>query len=355
MKTRTGLPFADFIKALTDAVLSNKTISAEDARRILAVEHTSDLFMLLAHANVVRDYFHGPRVQLCAIVNARSGRCPEDCAFCAQSARHAARITVYPLLSKKKMTSAALRAKRMGAERFSIVTSGRGAGARKSFATICEAVRNISHIDGMRPCASLGMLARSQFRDLQASGLRRYHHNLEAGETFFGSICTTHRFADRIQTVRMAREAGLEVCVGGIIGLGESLQQRVELAAMLRELDVDSIPLNFLNPIPGTPLGTRPLLRPTEVLATIAMFRFVLPAKEIRICGGREINLKTLQPLMYMAGANGTMIGNYLTTSGRNRTIDIQEIADLGLTCGMLTGHPGDAVLLMDTDRGAEA
>jgi biotin synthase len=133
----------------------------------------------------------------------------------------------------------------------------------------------------------------------------------------------------------MAKEAGLEVCAGGIIGLGESLQQRVELAGSLRALDVDSIPLNFLNPIPATPLGARPLLRPTEVLATIAMFRFMLPAKEIRICGGREINLRTLQPLMYIAGANGTMIGSYLTTRGRNSAIDIQEIADLGLTSGM--------------------
>jgi len=334
MKRQTRTSFDSFIKRLTDKALGQKKICAEDACRLLAIDGLSDLALVLAHASRVREHFHGKRIQLCAIVNAKSGACSEDCAFCAQSVRHAAGISAYPLLSRKRLTVAARRAQAMGAQRFSIVTSGRGVTARRAFAAICAATQDLSTIDGLQPCASLGILAQSQLEELRAAGLKRYHHNLESAETFFGRICTTHSYADRIQTVRRAQEAGLEVCAGGIIGLGEARRQRVELAVALRDLDVESIPLNFLNPIAGTRLRGRPLLKPLDVLATIAMFRFVLPAKEIRICGGREANLRSLQPLMYLAGANGTMMGNYLTTSGRDSAADIQEIADLGLCRG---------------------
>lgn len=178
-------------------------------------------------------------------------------------------------------------------------------------------------------------------RRLREAGLRRYHHNLETAESRFPLVCSSHTYQERLDTIRAAKQAGLEVCAGGILGLGESPRQRVELALALRELDVDSVPLNFLNPVRGTPVEQYPLMEPLEMLATIALFRFVLPGKDIRVCGGRESGLRTLQPLMYLAGANGTMTGNYLTTSGRNPEIDRREIEDLALAVLSPDGLPG--------------
>jgi biotin synthase len=197
---------------------------------------------------------------------------------------------------------------------------------------ILGSIREITCKTELRPCASLGVLSKDQLSCLREAGLKRYHHNLETAESYFPTICSTHTFQERVQTIRSAQKEGFEICAGGIFGLGETPEQRIELAFTLRDLDVDSIPLNFLNPVPGTPAEHCSPLPPLDILKIISLFRFVLPEKDIRVCGGREVCLRTLQPLLYLAGANGTMVGNYLTTGGRNPEIDLQEMHDLGFT-----------------------
>jgi biotin synthase len=321
-----------FLQRLTDNALAGKPAAAQDALRILGIDAQPDIVMLLSCANRVRQHFHGDAIDLCAIINARSGRCAEDCAFCAQSAHFATATAQYPLMSADEICSAAAACLGSHAHRFSIVTSGRGMQADQDFKRIRDVVERLAAMPGMLPCASLGILTAEQLAALRQAGLKRYHHNLETAGSFYGSICTTHPFQRRVETVLLAQQAGLEVCCGGILGLGETPQQRVELAVTLRDLKVDAVPLNFLNPIPGTPLGRMPLVPALDALKAIAMVRFVLPATELRVCGGREVSMRTLQPLMYLAGANGAMVGNYLTTAGRDPRADIQEIIDLGLT-----------------------
>jgi biotin synthase len=321
-----------FLQNLTDKIIAGRTATRSDAQKINSLQGQGDLLMLMAQANKIRNYFRGPRIQLCAIVNAKSGRCSENCIFCAQSAHYKTEIESYPLLNRDKILVSAKTAQQNGASHFSIVTSGKGVVGASELKKICSSIHAISQNLGVIPCASLGILSRDQLLLLCEAGLKRYHHNLETAPSHYSTICTTHPFAERLQTVRMAQKAGLEICAGGIFGLGETSVQRAELAFTLRDLEVDSVPLNFLHPIPGTPAENFPLLAPLEILKTIALFRFIMPRKEIRICGGRETGLRTLQPFMYVAGADGTMIGNYLTTSGRNPAIDVQELYDLGLT-----------------------
>ncbi len=321
----------NFIKNLTDKVLSGSSIQADEAEHILSLKKQTDIILLLAHANLIRESFHGSRINLCAIVNAQSGKCSEDCRFCVQSAHYNTDIVSHSLLKKNDILKAAQTAGKKGIHRFSIVTSGKGVKEKKDFDRICTAVKDICGFDSLLPCASLGILTKQQFRQIYAAGLRRYHHNLESAESFFSQVCTTHSFEERVKTIRLAKEEGFEVCSGGIFGLGETPQQRIELAFTLKELDIDSVALNFLHPIPGTPFENNNLLPPLEILKAVAVFRFICPDKELRICGGREVCLKTLQPLMYAAGADGIMVGNYLTTAGRNVHVDLREITDMGL------------------------
>ncbi len=320
-----------FLQELTDRVLGGNAVSLEEAEKIAGLSSQVDIVSLMSFANMVRNQFHGGHINRCAIVNARSGTCSEDCRFCAQSAAFATGVETYPLLAQDEMVRAADEAAEQDVHRFSIVTSGRGAGGKKAFEEMCAAIAEIARKGKVLPCASLGILNGEEMGLLREAGLKRYHHNLETAGSFFPEVCTTHSFEDRTATIRAAHDQGLEVCAGGILGLGESVQQRIEMAFQLRELEVVSVPLNFLSPIKGTPLEHMPGMGPLEILKYIALYRFVLPGREIRICGGRERNLKTLQPLMYIAGANGVMVGNYLTTSGRSIDIDIEEIHDLGL------------------------
>ena len=210
------------------------------------------------------------------------------------------------------------------------MTSGKGITSAKELEALCASIEEIAQNSDLIPCASLGVLDREHMDCLREAGLRRYHHNLETAESHFPKICSTHSFNERVRTIIAAQKAGFETCSGGILGLGETPEQRIELAFALKDMDVDSIPLNFLNPVTGTPAEKYPSLHPLEILKIIALFRFILPKKDIRVCGGRETGLRTLQPFMYVAGANGTMVGNYLTTSGRNPDVDLQEIKDLG-------------------------
>jgi len=322
----------EFLDELSNRILNGAIISWDEAQHILSLGLQEEIVMLLAHATMLRNHFKGRGIDLCAVVNAKSGRCSEDCIFCAQSVYYKTDIQTYPLLDTSDIVKMAKMAKDNGANRFGIVTSGKGITSEKELEKICESIREISKASVLMPCASLGVLSYEQCVCLRDAGLKRYHHNLETASSYFPQICSTHSFDERIRTVKMVKKEGFEVCSGGIFGLGETIDQRIELAFTLRELDVDSVPLNFLNPIAGTPAEKNPLLPPLEILKVIALFRFILPDKDIRVCGGREIGLRTLQPLMYLAGANGTMVGNYLTTSGRDPKIDLQEIMDLGFT-----------------------
>ncbi len=291
----------------------------------------TDLWDLLAAANRVRERFRGSSLDLCSIVNAKSGACGEDCSFCAQSARHGRNAAVYPLIPVDDMERAAGNAKRNGAKRFCIVTSGRGIENRNDLENIAEGIRRVKGA-GLSPCATLGTLTRDQLAFLRDAGLHRYHHNIETSREFFPRICTTHTFDERVEVLGHARSLGLSACSGGILGMGESMDDRVSMAFALRGLDVDSVPINFLMPIPGTPLEHMRGITPLEALHSLALFRMVLPDKQIRVCGGRAACLGRLHPLIFLAGADGFLIGNYLTTTGSDPADDLAMVKDLGLT-----------------------
>ncbi len=291
-------------------------------------------FDLLVQAGKLREERFGKTVSICAIINAKSGGCPENCAFCAQSHAADTKVTTYPLQDESTILENARQAKQHGAKSFSIVTSGTTIKTERELETIASCVRGIAEM-GLSPCASIGLLNRDQLSHLKDAGLLRVHHNLETARSYFSQICTTHEYDDDIETIRQAKDLGLMVCSGGILGMGESLDQRVELAETLAELKVESIALNFLNPIPGTKVHQRlegkSDLTPLACLKAIAVFRLLNPTADVTICGGREVNLRDLQALVFMAGANRLMSGNYLTTQGRNFEMDRRMIADLGL------------------------
>jgi biotin synthase len=318
-----------FIEQCIQEALNNGGLAASSAQNLLGLDDNL-IPLLFQGACRILDHYNGKGIKLCAIVNAKSGRCPEDCSFCAQSAHYNTQIEAYPLMEPRQILHKAREAEAMGARRFSIVTSGKAI-TEKELEKVVQAIHLLKEKTGLNLCASVGMMAQRTARQLKEAGLSRYHHNLETAPSFFPFICTTHRYEDDLNTLRSAQEAGLEICSGGIFGLGESAQQRLELAFTLREMAVDSVALNFLNPIPGTPLARSNGLTPLEIIKSVALFRFILPDKDIRICGGREVGLRDLHPLIFWAGANGIMIGNYLTTQGRNHRADLQMIQDLKL------------------------
>ncbi len=291
----------------------------------------SDMWPLLAEANRVRERYFGRQVSFCVITNAKSGLCSEDCAFCSQAAGAKGEIPRYPLPPQEELVAAAAQAARAGASRFSLVTSGRGLSSRREQEALLRTVAAIVDQVPIQVCASLGIVDRGFLKELQAAGVRRFHHNLEAAASFFPQICTTHTYAERVATIHAARDAGLAVCAGGILGLGETVAQRWELAQALKELAVDAIPLNFLHPLPGTGLAGRPLLSALEALQIIVAFRLLFPDRPLIICGGRQVTLRSLGPLIFAAGANCLMTGDYLTTKGRLPEEDRQMLADLGL------------------------
>lgn len=304
-------------------------ISYEEACRLAALPE-GDTIDLIMCAGKIRRRYKGNRVFACSITNAKSGLCTEDCAFCAQSAHHETGIETHPLVGVGELVADARRLCEGGATEYSMVTSGYALTDRE-METIVRAAVMIRQETPLAICSSLGVLTERRARQLRESGVTSYHHNLETAKSFFDQICTTHDYEEDVQTARIAKAAGLRVCCGGILGLGETWEQRVELAVTLRELDVDSIPINFLNPIPGTRMAERPLLSPMEALKCIALFRFLNPRKDITICGGREVTLRDMQSWIFAAGANGLLVGNYLTTQGRDIRADIAMIKDLGL------------------------
>ena len=319
----------NLIDTMKDKALKRKGILPSEALELF-IEGCAAPWRVFAAASEIREQFKGKEIILCSITNAKSGKCSEDCSFCAQSSHHATRVSSYPLKGAEQMIAEAAQAQKDGAEFFSIVTSGKRVKAKKEWVEIYKAISGMRRI-GISPCASLGMIDAEKARALKAAGLFRYHHNLETARSFFKNICTTHDYEEDVETIRAAKAAGLSVCSGALFGMGEGMTHRIELAAALRDLDVDSIPVNLLHPIKGTPLSHLPPLPPMEILMTIAVLRFMLPDKDIKLCGGKEKNLRQLLPLGIIAGANSLMTGNYLTTTGRGSRLDHEMIADLGL------------------------
>lgn len=301
-------------------------LDPDEVQEILCFSQ-AQFFELLFAGREVCAAMAGGSIRTCLVCNAKSGQCSQDCAFCAQSMHHAAQVPIYPLLSAEQMFQQAVRAQEAGATHFSLVTSGKQVN-RKELDVLLEAVDTISQKTDLAVCASLGLLSQPMAQELAQSGVVRFHHNLETAESYFPQVCSTHAYDEDIWTVEAAQQAGMQVCCGGIIGLGESWEQRLELAFALRRLKVDSIPLNFLNPIPGTRLADRPFVRPLDALKCIALFRLVNPCTDIIICGGREVTLKDFQSWIFLAGANGLMLGNYLTTKGRSAAADLEMIQE---------------------------
>jgi biotin synthase len=306
-------------------------ITAEEARRLIRATGPA-LEALLDRAAAVRAAVHGSEVSLCGITNAKSGLCPEDCGFCSQSARHKdAEAPVYGLLSPREIADQARAAEAAGAREFSIVCSGTRVSRESELAAIEEAVRLIKEETTLEPCASLGLMRRPELERLRRAGLQHYHHNLETAPSHFDAVCTTHTFQEQIDTIRTAKELGYKLCTGGILGMGETPEQRVELAEVIRELDVDCVPVNFLNPRPGTPMAHLKAISADECLAAIAVFRLMMPTAHIFVMGGREVNLGDRQDSIFRAGADGTMVGNYLTSAGKTPDEVIAMITGQGM------------------------
>lgn len=310
--------------------LSGIGISSDEARQVINLPLTA-IYEIMAVTEKVTRHHKGTTVNICSIVNAKSGLCKEDCSFCSQSIKYSTGVSAYPMASPDTILNAAKEAAATGTREFSIVTSGTRIEKESDVASLVETLSAMKEQVAMERCASLGIISREILSRLKEAGLESYHHNLETSRTFFPKICTTHPYEDDVEAVRTAKSMGLHVCCGGVFGLGETWDDRLELIETLRELDVDSVPINFLNPRPGTPLESATNLTPVICLKIISIARLMLPCKDIVICGGRNVNLRDLQPLIFAAGANGMMTGNYLTTPGRAVADDMQMLADLGL------------------------
>lgn len=312
---------------LADDALAGKCLSREQS---LAVLRAPDEVLLeqLNAAYRVRRHYWGNRVRLHYLLNAQSGLCPEDCHYCSQSKISTAEIEKYPLLAKEKILDAAQRAAELKAGTFCLVISGRQPSA-STFDRVLDAVETVKANYNLKICACLGLLSEEQTCRLAEAGVDRVNHNLNTAQEYHAEICSTHTFSDRVTTVKNVKAAGITTCSGGIIGMGESDDDIIDLALSLRQLEVTSVPVNFLIPIPGTPFEGLRELNPRRCLRVLCLFRFLLPSQEIRIAGGREVHLRSLQPLG-LYPANSIFIGDYLTTPGQAAHSDWEMIRDAG-------------------------
>jgi biotin synthase len=283
---------------------------------------------LMAEALAVKLAGRGDKFSLCSIINAKSGKCSEDCRFCTQSAHYRTDTPVFPLLSTKEIVTYARQAKENGASHFSLVTSGQGLHGPE-LDRLIETITVLCKTVNIKLCASLGILNQDELSRLKKAGLSRFHHNLETSAEFFPRIVTTHTFAERTATLKAAKKAGLETCSGGIIGLGESEDDRISLAESLRRCQVDSAVINILIPLPGTPMADIPPLAINDILRTIALFRLILPDTPLRLAAGRESALADFLSSAFLAGADAMMIGGYLTRRGRSVAEDLQFVSDM--------------------------
>jgi len=316
------------IQKIGDKVLEGGSVSMKEILPLLEAKGP-DVMDLVAVANRVRGEFNGNEIDLCSLLNAKSGKCSEDCAFCAQSAHYQTDAPTYPLMNADQMVKEAQEAQKRRTGRFCLISSGRQLND-KEFEVILSGLNRIRKETTLDLDCSLGTLSEERAEALKRVGVTRYNHNLETAESHFSKICTTHSFQDRVQTIEVLKDQGFSICCGGIIGLGESPQQRLELAFSVKQLGIECIPFNILNPRPGTPLEHSESIPPIEIIKTISLFRLVLPKGTIKIAGGREANLRDLQSLALLAGANGLIVGNYLTTPGRNAEDDLTMVKDVG-------------------------
>jgi biotin synthase len=310
-----------------EKALRGERLTMEEGLAVLEADDDELLPMMHAAFQVRKTHF-GKKVKLNLIINAKSGLCPEDCGYCSQSILSKAPISKYPLLEKDVLVDGARKAMELKAGTYCIVASGRGPTGRE-LDQVVEAVKEIKSTMPMKICACLGILSEEQAVRLKEAGVDRYNHNLNTSAGNFANITTTHTYDDRVNTVEKVKASGMSPCSGCIVGMGETNAEIVEIAYALRELDADSIPVNFLNSIPGTPLENNRELNPRKCLKVLALFRFLCPTKEIRVSGGREVNLRSLQPLGLYA-ANSVFVGDYLTTEGQEATADHRMIEDLG-------------------------
>ena len=332
-------PLKQWLTRLAERIIAGERLNRDQAIALTEIQGQENILLLCAAADQVRRACCGDTVDLCSIVNIKSGNCSENCSFCAQSAHHPGQDSpIYGLKPRSEILAQAKAAAAAGARRFCLVSQGRGPkySSPKSpeFQQILETVRQIIAETSIKPCCALGEVTPEQAQALKEAGVTRYNHNLESSENFFPQVATTHTWRDRLQTIKHLKAAGIQACTGGILGLGETWSDRVDLALTLRELEVESVPLNLLIARPGTPFGERPKLDPYEVLKAIAIFRLILPQQILRYAGGREIVMGELQALGLQAGINAMLVGHYLTTMGQPPEQDHAMLAALGLQGG---------------------
>ena len=314
-------------KNLIRRSLNGEGITREEGRALLALPDGNVLAALQAAFEVRQAHF-GKRVKVCVLQNARSGLCQEDCHYCSQSSLSNAAIDKYPLMAKEQLIDGARRAAQAGAKRYCMVTSGRGP-TDEEIEHFCDVTRAVKQEMPLEICVCVGLLTEAQARTLKDAGVGWVNHNLNSSERFYPAICSTHTYQDRLETVRNARRAGLMTCSGGIIGMGETDEDILDLAFACREQRMDSIPINFLHPIKGTPMGAFAFLTPMKCLKVLCLFRFLNPASELRAAGGREVNLRSLQALAFYP-ANSIFVEGYLTTPGQQAQEARRMIEDMG-------------------------
>lgn len=320
------------IAALGRRVLEGGDISRDEGLWLFELTTAADIYDVLSWANRIREHFKGNKIHLCSIVNVKAGGCSENCRFCAQSASYQTDSPRYGFIEREPVLAAGQEAKANGVTALGLVAAWRGLEEGPVLDNICDRLEELKQSGNARPDASLGIIKNQKVAErLKAAGLECYNHNLESSERFFPQVCTTHTYDERVQTIRHLKNAGIKICSGGILGMGESFEDRRDLAFSLKELGAHIVPINILNPIPGTPFGDKEPLQPLEILKSIACFRFILPRQEIMIAGGRAVNLRDLQSMIFMAGASALMVGNYLTTLNQPVEKDLQMLRDLGL------------------------
>ncbi|HTV62035.1 MAG TPA: biotin synthase BioB [Verrucomicrobiae bacterium] len=320
------------ISGLGERVLAGGQLSREEALYLFHLESSADIHDLLSWANRIREHFKGNKIHLCSIVNAKAGACSENCSFCAQSSFYQTGSPRYGFVDPEPVAEAADEAKKNGVTAVGLVAAWKGLSEGPMLDEVCARVRELKAGGKTRPDVSLGIIKSQRVADrLKEAGVECYGHNLESSRRFFPQTCTTHTFDDRLETIGHLKKAGIKICSGGIIGMGETREDRCDLAFELKAVGANVVPVNILNPIPGTPFEKNPPLPVMEILKTIACFRFILPRQEIMIAGGRTVNLRDTQSMVFMAGASALMVGNYLTTLNQPVEKDLQMLKDLGL------------------------
>ncbi|MBM3875684.1 MAG: biotin synthase BioB [Verrucomicrobia bacterium] len=320
------------IASLGKRVLAGGQLTRDEAMGLFHLEDSADIYDLLAWANRIRERFKGNKVHLCSIVNAKAGACSENCRFCSQSSFYQTGSPKYGFVDPEPVLEAADEAQRNGVTAVGLVAAWKGLQEGPMLDEVCDRIRDLAASGKTRADASLGLIKSQRVADrLKEAGLECYGHNLESSRRFFPNTCTTHSYDDRLETIGYLKNAGLKICSGGIIGMGETREDRCDLAFSLKEIGANVVPINILNPIKGTPFEHHEPLAPLEILKTIACFRFILPRQEIMIAGGRTVNLRDLQPMVFLAGASALMVGSYLTTLNQPVEKDLQMLKDLGL------------------------